>query len=236
MNSHRAIALLGLASSVLAATAIVVSCVGDDATTTPSGDAAASADASGDGANPVDGATLDAGDAAEAAAPVCDASPCVVQISAGGAHTCARILDGTVRCWGNNAFGESGGGVVSPPPDGGFDEIVTPATYTTPHIVPGFPAATVIGAGGSYRSNGISCAATSDTKMYCWGIDKSQQLGRGGTAKVGDVTNPVPARSAFKCSAVGSRNSSFRSCSSKETTARRVANSKRSREAQSAST
>jgi len=32
----------------------------------------------------------------------------VVELSAGGGHTCARQGDGTVRCWGRNLFGQLG--------------------------------------------------------------------------------------------------------------------------------
>src|SRR6185436_14278015 len=94
----------------------------------------------------------------------CTATPCVVQIAAGGAHTCARLVDGSVRCWGANAYGECGGGTIIPS-DGGVDETVNPSMYATPNIVTGIPApATVIGGGGSYRTYGNSCAATSDLK------------------------------------------------------------------------
>ncbi|MBZ0233261.1 MAG: hypothetical protein K8M05_13105 [Deltaproteobacteria bacterium] len=132
----------------------------------------------------------------DAPPPLCDVTPCVVQISAGGAHTCARIDDGTVRCWGLNSFGQGGGGVANAPMDGGVDEYVLPRTYPTPNVVSGLPSAnraTVIGAGGAYRSDGVSCAAMNDMQMWCWGIDKSQQLGRGGATRMGDIS-PAPAR------------------------------------------
>jgi alpha-tubulin suppressor-like RCC1 family protein len=133
----------------------------------------------------------------DAPPPTCNVTPCVVQVSAGGAHTCVRIDDGTVRCWGLNSFGQGGGGTAYPPMDGGIDEYVLPRTYPTPNAVSGLPSANravVVGAGGAYRSDGVSCAAMNDLQMWCWGIDKSQQLGRGGATRVGDITNPVPAR------------------------------------------
>src|SRR5580658_2507033 len=60
---------------------------------------------------PADGAPVEAG-------PACTATPCVTQLGVGGAHSCARIVDGTARCWGSNFAGELGSGIVS---DAGFD-------------------------------------------------------------------------------------------------------------------
>jgi alpha-tubulin suppressor-like RCC1 family protein len=34
----------------------------------------------------------------------------VVEIAAGGQHTCARLQSGVVQCWGANAFGQLGNG------------------------------------------------------------------------------------------------------------------------------
>ena len=44
------------------------------------------------------------------AGDVRDASPCATQIVAGSDHFCARMSDGTVRCWGDDAYGALGAG------------------------------------------------------------------------------------------------------------------------------
>jgi alpha-tubulin suppressor-like RCC1 family protein len=36
----------------------------------------------------------------------------VASVAAGGAHTCARLVDGTVSCWGADTSGQLGDGVV----------------------------------------------------------------------------------------------------------------------------
>lgn len=185
---RRGALLLAVAASL--AWALAVACTGDDPVGLgPTDDAGGSEGGTTDSPSATDGAPGDAGDGG----PLCDVSPCVVQISAGGAHSCARLDDGTVRCWGNNLLGQAGGGTVTPAADGGTEDKVDPLQYPTPHVVSGIAGATVVGTGGAYRADGVSCAGTKDLKMYCWGQNRSHQLGRGETPKVGD--EPVsPAR------------------------------------------
>lgn len=188
----RARIFFGASCCVVTAFGIVAGCVGDEpVTTTPIGDAATSEDVTATDTGTSDSSTADAGD--DAGPPQCDVSPCVVQISAGGAHTCARIADGTVRCWGRNLLGQCGGGTVSPASGTALQDSVTPDFYAKPHEVAGLGGATVVGTGGSYRADGVSCVGTSAGKMQCWGIDRSQQLGRGGVERTGDLS-PAPAR------------------------------------------
>lgn len=37
----------------------------------------------------------------------------VTKISAGNMHSCAILVDKTIKCWGNNVFGQLGNGTVS---------------------------------------------------------------------------------------------------------------------------
>ncbi len=58
-----------------------------------------------------------------------------MEIAAGGGHTCARLTDGTVRCWGYNGNGQLGNG--------------TTTNSTTPVAVSGLANVAEIAAGGT---------------------------------------------------------------------------------------
>jgi alpha-tubulin suppressor-like RCC1 family protein len=80
------------------------------------------------------------------------------QVAAGGAHTCALLLDGSVKCWGRSAEGQV---------DGHSDQL----TVATPVSV-GISAATQIDAGALH-----SCAVV-PAGVMCWGSGKYGQAGR----------------------------------------------------------
>lgn len=105
----------------------------------------------------------------------------VTQISAGGelfgseiGHTCARISDGTARCWGRNQHGQLGN-------DSASDSNITVTALTfdgpdlnnDPDILTGVVA---VAAGGRH-----SCALMTDTTVRCWGRNINGQLGDGTT-------------------------------------------------------
>lgn len=85
----------------------------------------------------------------------------VQAISAGDAHSCALLVDGTVRCWGEADYGRLGDGSTS--------------DQTTPHEVLALDAPVLaIAAGGRH-----TCALMSDHGMKCWGYNQYGQLGDG---------------------------------------------------------
>jgi alpha-tubulin suppressor-like RCC1 family protein len=118
------------------------------------------------------------------------------EITGGGYHSCAKALDGTVKCWGDNEFGQSGNGVE--PPDGG----------TTPNVMT--PGAVVkLGSGMLHISAGYThtCALKPDNSVACWGLNGGGQLNGSATptqsatpVAVSGVTGIVSLGSGFYAS------------------------------------
>ena len=95
---------------------------------------------------------------------VLDEGACVnaTQVSARQYFACARLTDGTARCWGRNPVGQLG--------DGTTTDRLTPVT------VSGLSDAAVVVAGGSH-----TCALLGDGTVRCWGFNANGQLGNGAT-------------------------------------------------------
>ncbi len=104
----------------------------------------------------------------------------VVQVAAGGAHTCIRRAGGSVSCWGFNV-GEVLGG---PGPD---------------TFVPQ-PVSAITDAVDLDTTSGYACAVRADTSVWCWG-DMPAQLGRtDGTIAPGPVERVTGATSVVTSS------------------------------------
>ena len=106
-----------------------------------------------------------------------------VAISAGGAHTCAILDDGSVRCWGDDTYGQLGYGNGS---SVGDDE--TPGSVRPVDLGPGRKAV-AISAGTDH-----TCAILDDGGVRCWGSGADGQLGYGNTRGLGDTPATVPAK------------------------------------------
>lgn len=109
-----------------------------------------------------------------------DAGGKILQISAGGLHTCALLEGGRVRCWGDNRFGQLGYGhrrIV------GDDDV--PANSTDLHL--GGPAVAI------EASNYHNCALLEDDTLRCWGLNNFGQLGYGHTNHIGSNEAPASA-------------------------------------------
>src|SRR5438445_745626 len=122
-------------------------------------------------------------------------------VAAGGLHTCMRLPDGTVQCWGRNNFGQLGNG------DGNL------ADSSVPVAVRGLTTATRVVTGDSH-----TCALLGDGTAQCWGVGDSGQRGDGtfnnistvpvavvGMGGAGHLTNAVAvaARGYHSCALLG---------------------------------
>jgi alpha-tubulin suppressor-like RCC1 family protein len=95
----------------------------------------------------------------------------VSDLAAAGHHTCARLVDGTVSCWGANQSGQLGDG--------------TTTNIGVPVPVTGLPDVTSIAVGSAF-----SCAGRRDGSVWCWGDDRGGQLGTGARL-ARDLPTPV---------------------------------------------
>ncbi len=100
--------------------------------------------------------------------------PAVRQVAYGAFHVCALLTDGTVRCWGNNKFGQVG---LAPDrsettcdPGDGFDV----GCQRRPRAVEGLSNVRQITAGRNH-----TCALLMDGSVRCWGLNDSGQIGNG---------------------------------------------------------
>ena len=82
-----------------------------------------------------------------------------VQIAVGSAHSCARLADGSVRCWGSNTYGQRGRSNAGPQPS----------------PVEGISTAVDLVSGEAHL-----CARLEDRSIRCWGAGSSGQLGDDG--------------------------------------------------------
>jgi alpha-tubulin suppressor-like RCC1 family protein len=101
-------------------------------------------------------------------------------ITAGDDFTCARINDGSIRCWGANGAGQLGQGNTEALGD---DEL--PSTGVAVDV--GGPALQV--SAGSLHA----CAVREDYEVICWGEGGQAQLGYGNTDDIGNDEFPIAA-------------------------------------------
>ena len=108
-------------------------------------------------------------------------------ISAGGAHTCALLDDGSVRCWGTNGQLFGGDGRLGY----GNAEIIgnskTPADVDPVDLGDGRTARAI--SAGDFHT----CAVLDDRSVRCWGLGEDGRLGYGHTRRIGDDETPGSA-------------------------------------------
>ncbi|CAN5915339.1 hypothetical protein BH11MYX4_BH11MYX4_18970 [soil metagenome] len=99
-------------------------------------------------------------------------------IVAGSRHTCALLDDGSVKCWGDNGYGELGLGDVA---ERGGAPGQMGAALPPLDFGPGRKAESLSGNGSSH-----TCAVLDDASIKCWGLNNNSELGVGDTASRGD--------------------------------------------------
>lgn len=98
---------------------------------------------------------------------------------AGDLHTCARLADGSLKCWGENGDGQLGDGTTTDRP---VPAQVAAAPSTefdfgpTDGDVPSEVRPVIRSISASRRN---TCAVVLDTTVYCWGDNTNGQLGDG---------------------------------------------------------
>jgi alpha-tubulin suppressor-like RCC1 family protein len=208
LSSRLAVRLAACFGATTCAAIVVVACSSDEdgrpGFTAPQDDSGASLPPVGEtpeASVPVDASKKPPFDPKDEAVS-CTGPACAVQLVAGENHFCARMGDGTVRCWGDNAAGQLG--VVDAPssddPDAGdagaFASRVTDLDGVSD-----------LSAGGTN-----TCAIVADGGVVCWGGNDTGQLGLTDTPPTSDgdphsIPSAVALAGAVKRLDVGQRSS-----------------------------
>ena len=107
----------------------------------------------------------------------------VTAIAAGSSSVCALLASGTVKCWGDNTYGELGDGTMM--------------NRYQPVAVNGLRGVTAISVG-----QGFACALLSNGTVQCWGLNIPVNAGRSPTpVAVAGLTGvtAISAGSGFAC-------------------------------------
>ncbi len=106
----------------------------------------------------------------------------VQQLAAGYMHTCALLSDNTVKCWGDNYYGELG---LEHRDEVGNDPNEMGANLQRVNLGVGVKVSALA------QGDEHTCALLDDNTVKCWGINDHGQLGLGDTVnrggKVGDM-------------------------------------------------
>ncbi len=105
-----------------------------------------------------------------------------LSIAAGYSSVCALLDDQSIKCWGDNAYGQLGKGNTLDLGDaaGEMGDSLTAVALGTGR------SALMVSAGRFHN-----CALLDDFSVKCWGMNSSGQLGIGSTAAKGNVANQM---------------------------------------------
>lgn len=107
----------------------------------------------------------------------------VAEVTVGYYHTCAKLVDTSIKCWGFNGYGQVGDGTIT--------QRLTPVTV----IINGTTTGVERVSAGQYHT----CAVLTVGTAYCWGLDTSGQLGLGTQTQqiIAVPTNYTGAQAGF---------------------------------------
>ncbi|MEY2741416.1 MAG: hypothetical protein RL283_1518, partial [Actinomycetota bacterium] len=103
-------------------------------------------------------------------------------VTAGAAHTCALLDDGSVKCWGLGTNGRLGSGATASLGDAAAE---TGDALAAVALGAG-RTATQVAAGTAH-----TCALLDDGRVKCWGLGTDGRLGSGATASLGDAAGEM---------------------------------------------
>jgi cysteine-rich repeat protein len=106
----------------------------------------------------------------------------VVAIVAGGFHTCALTNHGTVKCWGDNRYGQLGIGSRENRGDAPNE-----LTGVGSAVSLGISSRAIALTAGEFHT----CALLEDGRVKCWGLNGIGQLGLGDSQNRGDEPNEM---------------------------------------------
>ncbi|MEV5573152.1 hypothetical protein AB0L06_24175 [Spirillospora sp. NPDC052269] len=109
----------------------------------------------------------------------------VTALVAGAAHTCALYGDKTLRCWGDNQYGELGIGSNNPTPQ--------------PSAVQGLAASPTVTLSRAVHN----CSLLDNATVQCWGMNKYGQLGDGTLTNSKNPITVKALRQSVRLLAVG---------------------------------
>ncbi len=106
------------------------------------------------------------------------------QVGVGAHHSCALLDNGSVKCWGNNTWGQLGYGNTT-----NLGDAPNEMGANLPAVDLGLGrTATAIAIGG-----GHSCALLDNKTIKCWGLNDRGAVGDGSTTNRGDGPNEMGA-------------------------------------------
>jgi alpha-tubulin suppressor-like RCC1 family protein len=104
-----------------------------------------------------------------------------IQLAAGGAHTCALLNTGNVRCWGEAQFGQLGYGNTND-----LGDTMNTLPFSNGDVPIGESIVQISAAGSN------TCALAATGSAYCWGYGNDGQLGNGATSNIGTLPSTTP--------------------------------------------